>query len=292
MKLVGLMPVRNESWCLGLTARVALQWCNDLVIFDHASTDASIDIELDIAHEYAGRVTIICETNPLWDEMRHRQTMLETARARGATHIAIIDADELLTGNLLGQIRNYMELLPRMSILQLPGYNLRNSMMAYHSNGIWGDRWFSCGFVDDPALHWAGDRFHSREPHGFQLRGINPVDQGYGGIMHLWGVSERRLKAKHALYKITERLRWPQKPVEEIDREYSWAIHGDSRNRAYGTPASWGYAKVPDSWWQPYEGLLKHLDINSAPWQQGECRRLIDEYGPEPFSRLDLFGVV
>ena len=32
MKLVGIMPVRNEDWCLDLTARAALMWCDELVI--------------------------------------------------------------------------------------------------------------------------------------------------------------------------------------------------------------------------------------------------------------------
>ena len=66
--------------------------------------------------------------------------------------------------------------------------------------------------------------------------------------MHLWGVSEKRLVAKHALYKLTERIRWPEKPVEEIDQMYSWAIHGAAN---YGTPATWQYAQVPESCGSP-----------------------------------------
>ena len=48
MKIVGLMPVRNEDWCLGLTARAALKVVDHLIIFDHASTDRTPEIAQEI----------------------------------------------------------------------------------------------------------------------------------------------------------------------------------------------------------------------------------------------------
>src|SRR5437868_14507474 len=102
MKLIGMMPVRNEAWCLGLSARVALMWCDKLVIRVHSSSDGSWEIVNELVFEYpGGRVRAIQGGESEWDEMAHRQNMLNSARLRGATHLAIIDADEVLTGNLL-----------------------------------------------------------------------------------------------------------------------------------------------------------------------------------------------
>src|SRR5271154_3836415 len=95
------MPVRNEAWILGLSARVALMWCDELVIRVHGSTDASHEIAVEVQGEHPGRVHALLHHGTQWDEMRHRQNMLEVARDAGATHIAIIDADEVLTGNLV-----------------------------------------------------------------------------------------------------------------------------------------------------------------------------------------------
>ena len=39
MKLICLMPARNEDWIIGLSARAALMWCDELIVMDHASTD-------------------------------------------------------------------------------------------------------------------------------------------------------------------------------------------------------------------------------------------------------------
>ena len=107
--------------------------------------------------------------------------------------------------------------------------------------------------------------------------------------MHLWGASERRLRAKSALYKLTERLRWPDKPVQEIDTMYSWAIHG--RPQCNDTPALWQFRDTPKEWWEPYAHLMKHLHLDADPWQEAECQRLLKEHDGIG-KGLDLFGVV
>ncbi len=304
MRLAGLLTVRNESWILGLSARVALLWCNELVVLNHASTDGTSDILRELSDEFGARIQIMDNDDPNWTEMEHRQAMLEWARINGATHLAIIDADEVLTGNLLkpmypaleSVVRNGIENMRQGSILQLPLYNLRGSLNQYHNSGVWGcNRFLSVAFADDPRLRWEGDRFHKREPQGATLNPYQPIKHGQGGVMHLWGANERRLRAKHAMYKVTERLRWPQKPIREIEIEYNlWRTPEDalakwSYQTDWGKP--WTFADVPTSWWEPYTHIMKYLDVDAEPWQEAEVQRLVAEHGAEMFKGLDLFGV-
>lgn len=300
MKLIATMPVRNEAWILALSARVALMWCDDLCILNHASTDRTGDILGELQAEFPGRVHVVSMPDGTWTEMQHRECLLEMARMKGATHITIVDADEVLTGNCQVATRTepplYDECLwPNGSIFQLPLYNMRGSIDRFHVNGIWGKRWGSVAFKDDPRLHWhrsgrPGDYdHHHREPKGMPLTPYRPVSQGNGGVMHLWGVTERRLIARHALYKMHERVRWPEKPIREIDAMYSLAIHG---RPPHDMPEGWQFQKAPDSWWAPYAHLMQYLDLNAEPWQEAECKRLIDKHGREAFAGLDLFGVV
>lgn len=301
MKLVACMPVRNEEWSLGLTARAALMWCDELIVGLHACTDTSETICDQIQDGSGDRLFYMDLDGEVWDEMQHRQALLRAARLRGATHIAIIDADEILTGNLL-TVDDPLENSSPLSrckmfwssdqIFQMPGYNLRGSLNQYHNNGIWGNRWFSVAFADDPRLGWSGDKFHSREPQGVRLNNYRPIQQGQGGVMHLWGASERRLIAKHALYKITERLRWSQKKIEDIDAMYNLAIKGDPKNFGFGVPSAWTYSETKPEWWLPYASLIEHLDVNATPWQEEEVWRLVKEHGPRMFQGLDLFGLV
>ena len=317
MKLVGCMAVRNEAWCLGLTLRAALMWCDEVVVLLHACTDESQEIVEQIGREHPNRMWMRTVAGE-WDEMNHRQMMLERARGAKATHIAIVDADELVTGNLLPPqtkkpcIMCHVEDMPKGHCLQLPMYQLRGSLDRYHANGIWGNRWLSLAFADDPKLSWSGDKFHSREPEypgGGKLRPYQPIKHGQGGSFHLWGVSERRLRAKHALYKVTERLRWPAKAAVEIERQYNlWRSPADSpllylQMPAWGWP--WTFANVPAEWWEPYQQLMaRHLKIHylgtdeypvavddEEPWQIAEVQRLVTQHGAETFKGLDLFGV-
>lgn len=287
MRLIGMMACRNEDWVIGLSARVALSWCDGLVILDHASDDRSAAILDEIEEQYPEQVFRLLESAEEWREMQMRQAMLSRARQAGATHVAIIDADEILTGNL-GGIREAIETMRRGLILQLPGYNLRGNIDRYHCTGIWSDRWFSVAFADEARLHWGGDQFHHREPMGYPLGQFRPVQQGTGGVMHLWGASERRLKAKHALYKMVETLRWPSKSHREIDVLYSLAFDPRLNTRF---EQNWEYASVPASWWEPYQAVMSYLDVGATPWQEQMCRQLYFLHGAARFAGLNLFGI-
>lgn len=290
MKIVGLMPVRNEAWCLGFTLRVALKWCDQVVLLLHACTDQSLQIVADIQSEVTDRVSFFVEPAEQWNEMKHRQQMLEGARCEhAATNIAIVDADEFITANLLDEIRGRVACALPGQMIELPGYNTREvpgsamlgTSLYYHSNGVWGNRWFATAFRDSPGLHWAGDRFHHREPFGCGWNRWRPIPQGCGGTVHLWGASERRLRAKHALYRITERLRWPQKSPADIERLYSLAT----------LPREpWTFHPIPADWLEPYGDLMQYLDINAEPWQEQEVRSVLEAHGREKFRGLDLLG--
>ncbi len=291
MKIVAIMPVRNEDWVLGLSAQALLKWVDELIILDHCSTDDSRELEWNLQLEYPERITVIVENGQVWDEMSHRQSLLERARSHGATHVVILDADEILTGNLLPTIRDIIAKAPGYahSVIQLPGYNLRGSIDRYHLTGIWAQRWFSMAFKDQEGAGWSGDRLHHREPF-LHWHACQPVPQGGGGILHLWGASERRLAAKQALYKITERIRWPNKSPREIDAYYNLGMYA-AASKGTGFTDLWKYAMIPPAWWNGYEDLMQYLDVDAEPWQEAECRKLVKEYGAAKFAGLDLFGV-
>lgn len=289
------MPVRNEAWCLGFTLRVALRWCDEVVVMVHSCQDESHGIAREVFGE-TKRVGFAHDFDPQWNEMLQRNCLLSMARERGATHIALVDADEFLTGDLLRDIRGLVERCGCGTMLELPGYNCRDWKVGdyrmYHTNGVWGQRWFATAFQDTPAAHWGGDQFHHREPFGVGWNRWKAMAQGQGGTLHLWGASERRLRAKHALYKITERLRWPNKAASEIEYTYDPATNPESemacRMRVNGP---WTFAPVKPEWLEPYQELMQYLDIDAEPWQVGEVKRLVQEYGAERFIGLDLLGV-
>lgn len=307
MKLIGIMAARNEDWVLGLAARAALMWLDGLVILDHASTDSTPEICVELAEEHPWRVRVIHDSDPVWREMAQRQRMLEAARKLGATHIVYIDADEILTGDLVSLIRGYFTALPANCILEIPWLAMRGGIDKVHTSGPWADQQnVSLGFADKPELHWTSETrggydFHHRKPMGKVLVPWNPIcpnpwvpQRRLSGLMHLQFVSDRRLRAKQALYKMTEVLRWPgREPVAAVNQRYNLAVYGrrlpgqgwqEQLDETVGNARS-------DEWWEPYEPLMKRFHPCAFPWQETECVRLLNEHGSKKFLGLDLFGL-
>jgi hypothetical protein len=282
MRLIGIMPVRNEEWVLGLSLRVALLWCDAVVVLEHASTDGTAGILAAVADESPDRVTILSEPSPLWAEMSHRQRLLEAARALRATHIALIDADEVLTANTLPMIRGAAERLRPAQCLVVPMRAMWRSPDRYRVDpgSLWTGATITVAFRDAPGICWraaGGYDFHHREPYGSHL---GQMTARGGGVMHLQFADRRRMVAKHALYKITEMLRWPRRrPAGKVDGQYAASLD----------EAGLETAAAPADWWH---GLPReHLHIGLEPWQEREVRRLWELYGAARFEGLDLYGL-
>jgi len=281
VKLINILPARNEAWVIGASLRALMHWVDEAIVLVHASTDATLEICHEAAAEYPGRIRILVEPEATWRERAHRQRLLEAARDRRATHISTLDADEILTGDLLPTIRERIQATPFSRHAGIKMFNLHRSLDCYRSDkGIWGAQAGTMvAFTDSPDLSWQSDGYdhHHRHPHGSRYwRKITE-----GGIMHLQFASWRRLTAKHAWYKMTERVRWPRKPVEEIDKLYSMALDESGKETE----------PCPAEWWAPYADLPA-IDLNAEPWQEAECRRMFERYGPEAFEGLNLFGVI
>jgi hypothetical protein len=305
MRIIGIFAARNESWCIGLTLRAALMWLDEVVVLDHCSTDSTMRIIIDVAEEHPNRVGVLTESNPIWEEMRHRQKMLDAARQRGATHICYIDADEILTGDMLdpvpGQtaqrIRGLFSILQANHIMQIPWLAMRGSIGQVHVAGPWADgQVASFGFLDDPRLGWTsstrgGYDFHHRQPMGKPLIPWTPLAyQGRrSGLMHLQFLQGRRLRAKQLAYCFQEFSRWPGRETKEVIRKrYSLAVYGQTEPS--GDPPK-GLGPAPlERWWGPYAHLMKHLDLKQEPWQVEQCRQFMRDY-PGIEEGFDDFGL-
>jgi glycosyl transferase family 2 len=287
MKLMALMLARNEDWVIGASARAALKWCDDLIVLDHASTDGTIDTILKVADEHPGRVYIEREDDgSRWDEMAHRQRTLDLGRRLGGTHFAIVDADEILTAPLLSSIRTWIVHLSPGNALELPLLACWRSLDQYRDDlSIWSHAWVALAFADGPGVGWrtdaSGYQLHHRLPYGTSRGATHLARHSAGGVMHLQFTNWRRLVAKHALYKMTEVIRWPERrTVAEVDRDYSRALEQGGIK----------LATCPPEWWEGY--ARDAIKLDGIPWQEAECRRLWAIHGPERFEGLELWGVV
>jgi hypothetical protein len=286
MQLTGMTLCRNEERFIGYTGRVALQWCDHWIVLLHACHDKSQRIVERIWDEFPNRVTIlIASTSDRWDEMTHRQWMLEQARTLGSTHIALIDADEMLTGSGLPYIRQATEQLAPGQFLRVPMRNLCDSMQTYRNEkSVWGQATTVVTFANRSDLHWSprdGYHYHHRHPH-------NSVEGNHitsAEVLHLQMVSRFHLTAKHVWYQMMERDRYPDLPVAEIATKYSQA---PDRNGIE-------LASCPEEWFAPYKVFEEYLlplgDSGKSNWHIDECRRLMKKHNKAYFDGLNFFEI-
>lgn len=279
MILSAIMPARSEAWVLGLSARAALVWNDNLILLDHASSDETPRIAAQLADEYPGRVYILTEPLTQWDEMDHRQRLLDFARGIGSTHVSVPDADEILCGDMLPKIRTHIERLQPGHFVSAKMRNLYNGINEFRSDDSpFGSRAGTMlAFADAPNLRWkarGGYQHHQRSPLG-SLQG--PMLPG-GGIMHLQFADWRRLVQKHRWYRVSERLKYPDKPVADIERMYSLALDTTGME----------LSAAPSAWWEPYLHLLQYLDLTAVPWQERAVEEAIAAHGREHFAGLNI----
>lgn len=282
MKLIALMPARNEAWVIGASLRIAAMWNDEVIVLAHCCTDETADIVMDVAAENPGRIHLIVEDSPNWPEMNHRQRLLEEARRRQATHVSIVDADEILTGNLLPGVRNQIAQLPPGAYAHFGMPCMWRSLTERRVDpSVWADRYDICiAFGDRRDLGWQaahdGYQHHHREPYNGHCSFVGHGMEG--GVMHLQWVDWRRLVAKQTWYQVMETLKYPSKPLWEIAYNYSRAM--DETGLKTQT--------VPEEWWKPYKDLLPMVDLKVPSWHERECERLIAEHGIDRFRGLNL----
>ncbi len=287
MKLVGLMLARNEGWVLECTIPAAMQWVDSLVILDHASTDRTPQIIREMEERYPGRIVAMEEpAADRWDEMFHRQRTLEVGRKIGGTHFAIIDADEIVRHDSMAVLRKSIGDLTPGQVLQVPLYCMWRSPYLYRCDeSVWGHAMLTFAFADDRTLSWQprGDyHHHNRVPFGAKGKHARPFQsRSSAGVCHLQWVDWQRVTAKHAWYKMMERVRWG-KDAASLNQIYGQALNETGIITC----------KVGGTWMSGWGDLLPMIRVGEPSWHVAECRRLLDEHGADTFAGLDLFGVV
>jgi len=268
------MLVRNESWVLRATIQAALKWVDGLVVVDDDSSDETAGIvkSFNAKIKYWRAV----RTGEHWSEMRLRQLTLDMGRDMGGTHFAIIDADEILTANLIFRVRSLFAELKPGQILDFPMVACWKSLDKYATDI---QSVVTLGFMDAPNLCWEPRgtekyEYHNRPPKGSLQDRLNPPVEG--GVFHLQFAAWSRFIWKHRNYMMSEKVRWGY-PDNDINQKYHWF---EDRGKTL--------SDAPDAWWLGHDKSAIKLDGDS--WYVQEVHRLAHAHGKEMFAGLDLFG--
>lgn len=261
VNIVGVMPCRNEAWVLPASIPAAMKWCDSLCVLVHCSIDDTLSVVEEMAERYAGRVFFETVETPEWDEADFRGRLLASARSLGATHVSLVDADEVATAGMIAGIRSAAEAMKPGELLRVPWIHCWRSLNRYRcDDSPFGTATVPVLFADDSRLtYMAGAdnyQLHKRFPVGCEPRAIWTRDSGCG-VLHLQHAVWKRVDAKQRNYMATEKRRWGK-------------VHANYM----GTLDETGLvtAPIPDDWW-PVAGSKSLIDLAAEPWQAAELTK-------------------
>ena len=281
-RIVGLMAFRNEENFLAQHLKSLSLFTDAIVVLDDASTDNSLKIAYELQKE-CNIERIIAKDVWFRDEPGDRNKLLQAGREIGGTHFICIDADEMISSNLLmnNQLRNMILQLQPMEALALTWIQLWRSVDFYrYDDFIWTNQLMTFIFCDNGTCSYQSDFIHThRTP--FPLKKIYTFSTYDFGLLHFQFVNWNNLLLKQAWYRCLEHIRNPNKSIAEINHSYGRSKDETQLNRL---PSK-------EKWFNNYSFFDASVYEKPDNWRKQQVNEWFDELGKNYFEELDIWDV-
>eukprot|EP01006_Ploeotia_vitrea_P019351 TRINITY_DN51530_c0_g1_i1.p1 TRINITY_DN51530_c0_g1~~TRINITY_DN51530_c0_g1_i1.p1 ORF type:complete len:571 (-),score=42.15 TRINITY_DN51530_c0_g1_i1:1417-3051(-) len=318
-KLAVLTQMRNCEDIIEYYLRSVAKLADIIVLFDDSSEDGTVLKSQQSLEKL--NITFKILTKPpegeMWDELVSYRTMTQTARDYGATHMAIIDTDEIMTGNLVADdlLKNIIYSLEPLEFLTVP---LIHPLYSLHRYLVSAHDWVHAKHIqfawsDDGKIDWRTKDKHHVPRIPFLPSATLKKTKSYiinsaphMGAVHMKFVSSSFIRVKTAWYKHIE---WEKNKERACSDFYDLKIpHLDvvwkkvskllwhNWFESYGSPIVFVRSATKAAVWRATEVLqLRHDNRVSRPsgvapfcreLQQSFPFNLYDKAEPAEFPRI------
>ena len=275
MKIVALIPAKNEEIMLDITLPQIKRFADAILVADDGSTDNTIKIA-----EKHGAIVIQNQKldNVWWREQHVRNNLLTKGREIGGTHFLCLDADEYPTENLIQNKEKLLKTMKPGQRLFLRWVSLWKSTEQYRDDkSVFGNIYKDFLFYDDKKANYTSvrDFYVGRTPGEGNLV---KVDENDGCILHLQFVPWKRYNIKQASYLCAELVKYPGEH-KRINCNYAPTRDFDAETK-----------KVPENWIK--EPIPKDLANMEAGWYFDKIIGFFDKHGIQYFEPLEIWHVL
>jgi hypothetical protein len=282
MKIIALVPVRNEAWVLEHSLACWSGFCDVVIVNDQLSTDTTREI----CRRFPKVVLLETTSTGPADTVARlprqaRWRLLDAARNYdGHNLLWCTDADELTPPTLA---RTFFEqhagdFTPRR-VVECRFYNLWDSFSRYRKDlSYYGPLWKPMGFVDDRGVDYPrGDVRPLHEPRMPVETSDSAIKASGLPILHLQWTMRNRNQMKQAWYRCIDFMD-KRMTAAEVNAFYSVTL----RELYVHTEA------VPQPWLA--DVTLPNADVDRQPsWHEDEIRGWFDARGIEFFEPLEIW---
>ena len=292
MKVIALLPFRNEEWCLPSYLHNTTKIVDEIIAIDDGSIDNSVKILEDAGAKVYSSEKLI-KFNSGWSEGSIRAELLKLGREAGGTHFVCLDADETFTNPL---VENFQELLPQLQPgekMSLQWLALWKSYSSYrHDTTVWSNNWKDFVVCDDPSLSYN----HNQHMHvGRTPASVSDVnneswrrlENEHGAVMHFQFSAYNNFQLKQCWLRCSELIQEPYNS-QGINIKYSITL----------LEQNVGLEEMPKSWYDKI--VLPKVENFDPEWKDSSFVRAdllpgiykyFEDYGVEFFENLNISHV-
>jgi hypothetical protein len=277
MKIIGLVPVRNEAWVLPHSLASLSGFCDVVIVSDQNSDDGSREI----CRTFPKVVLLESSESRISTEVRWH--LLDAARGYdGCNLLWCTDADELVPPQAARDLftTRGAELTPG-TVIECWYVHLWHRVDRYRVyDSSYGPRLKQLGLVDDRRMDYDRSRPLSIHEPRVPLEGaVGTFHAGDLPVLHLQWVLAERTQMRQAWYRCREWLDG-SKTAAAINAFYSITLP-DAGVRTEDVPLPWRQGLTfPDP------------AIDREPtWNERDVLRWFDEQTPEFFEPLEIWHI-
>lgn len=273
MKIITLIPIKNEAWVLPVTLPPLSRVSDEVILLDDNSQDNLTYVTSSLNNV---RIEKFSRTEKFVNMSNRRNELLRLGRERGGTHFIFLDADELFTENSISGLLKLIKTLKPGESLALPWINLteRSGKLFYNKNDEWNYKDFI--FYDDGESQFP-DVFLSeqRTPTSVQKWTKMPFEKA--SILHLQFLAKERYQYKQAWYRMQEFIAGKRSAIR-INTTYLF-----TKNLQIGNTV------ISDRYLE--SKLVEFETSNKAEILKNQIKDLFANHGVQYFEPLDIWNI-
>mgnify|MGYP003138028859 CR=1 FL=1 len=290
MKVIALLPFKNEEWVLNSYLHTVTKICDEIIAIDDESIDNSAQILRDAgAKVYSS--TKLKTFNSGWSEGSIRAELLKLGRESNGTHFVCLDADETFTSNFVPIARDIMSQLNIGEKVSMQWLALWKSSTHYRNDyTVWSNNFKDFIVCDDPSYEYDANRFLCEDrtlgPNNDNT--MRRLEVEHGAVLHYQFTFYNSFHLKQSWYRVGELVQRGQSAIRDINNKYSITLLENNV----------GMTEMPEEW-------IDNIPLPDIPnfdpeWNEKyfmkkdlltDIYKHFDEYGAEYFEQLDIWHV-
>lgn len=276
MKIIALVPVKNESWALPSYLSSVSKIADQIIALNDSSTDKSRDILI------AAGVTVVdydATGEDVVNMGKRRQQLLELGRKAGGTHFIWLDADETFSADFISHARDTIARLQPGQKLTMRWVNVWKDTTQYlnDTKSPFGYIWKDFAVCDSSTLSFSNQFLSEARtpgPYGAPL----VLAEKDGVVLHWQFARWQVTQYKQALYRCLELIEG-SRSARRINHTYSITLEDEGLTTL----------PLPSVW---VEGILiPSIQTSDTNWYKEEIQKLFTKHGIQFFEQLQIWHI-